>query len=180
MTAGGRGFTVIEAVVSLALTSLFLLLAAQLLRDTQRASLATRRQALDPTPRHVAQYLRNDVHGARGTVRLRGSASQLWSRGPLTLRLADGSSVRYQKTADQVGRALFDAGGAPAGERTLMRGVVSWRWLQLSSDLVEVEVGFRRRPDGDALSRSVSEPRSSIETLRMRIAMRAAPGRRSW
>ncbi len=180
MRRAASGFTVIEAVVSLALMSLFMLLAAQLLRDTQLATLATRRAALDPTPQHIAQQLRNDLHRAGGTVRLRGSASALWSRDALTLRLPTGGIVRYEKTADQVSRYLRDAGGSLVGERPLLRGVVSWRWLQLSPDLVEVEVGYRRRPDGDALDRQPGVDRSTIEILRMRVAMRAVPGRRSW
>lgn len=180
MGSGSRGFTVIEAVVSLGVTALFLLLAAELLRDTTLISAAARRQALDPMPQHVAQQLRHDVHRARSTVRLRGSASELWSRGPLTLALPGGGTVRYERSANRVVRSLFDAGGAPRGERTLLTGAVSWRWLQLSADLVEVEIGFGRRPDGEALRRSARVHRSEIEMLRMRLAMRAVPGRGSW
>lgn len=177
---GHSGFTVIEAVVSLALSALFMLLAAQLLRDTQLASLATRRQALDPTPQHIAQQLRRDVHRSAGTVRLLGSSSSLWSRGPLTLRLPDGGSVRYERSADQISRLLLDKTGAAVGERALLRGVVSWRWLQLDSDLVEIEIGYRRQPDGETLRRSAGVDRSAIEFQRMRVAMRAVAERSSW
>lgn len=69
MARGARnGFTVIEAVVSLGLTALFMLLAAQLLRDTQLVTLATRRQALDPTPQHLSQRLRRDVQRSTGSA----------------------------------------------------------------------------------------------------------------
>lgn len=61
-----------------------------------------------------------------------------------------------------------------------MRGIVSWRWVELGPDLVELEIGYRRRPDGDALRRTVAVDRSTVELVRMRVAMRAAPGRRSW
>ena len=180
MRRSGSGFTLVEAVVSVALTALFMLLAAQLLRDTQLASLATRRQALDPTPQHIAQLLRRDVHRSTGTLRLLGSVSSLWSYGPLTLTFPSGGSVRYDKIGDQMTRRLFDAGGTHAGERKLLQDVVGWRWLQLSSDLVEVEIRYRRRPAGEALQRSVGVPRTSIEILRMRLSMRAVPGRSSW
>lgn len=175
-----RGFTVIEALVSLALSALFMLLAAQLLRDTQLASLAVRRQALDPTPQHLAQRLRRDVHRATGTARLRGARSALWSRGPLTLRLAGGGSVRYERVGDRIERRLFDHTGTDLGERAYLHGAVSFRWLELSTDLVELEVGYLRQAQGEALRRSPGAHRSTVEILRMRVAMRNVPGRRWW
>lgn len=174
------GFTVIEAVVSLALGAVFLLLAAQLLRDTSLAALATRRQVLDPTPQHLAQRLRRDIQRSTGTLRLRGRSDPAWSRQPLTLMLPSGARVRYEKNADQVTRRLIDAAGASSGDRALLRGVVSWRWLELSPDLVEIEIGYRRQADGEALRRFTAVPRSSIDKLHLRVALRGATGRSSW
>ena len=174
------GFTLLEAVVSLALSALFMLLAAQLLRDTQLATLATRRQALDPAPQHIAERMRRDVQRATGTLALRGRSGLPWSRGPLVLALPSGGSVRYEKSADSVTRKLVDSAGISSGERPLLQGVVSWRWVDLGSGLVEVEIGFRRERSGAALDRRVTVSRESIDTLRLRVAMRGAPGRSSW
>lgn len=174
------GFTVIEAVISLALSALFMLLAAQLLRDTQLVTLATRRQALDPTPAHIAQRLRRDVHRSSGTLQLLGSSGPLWSSGPMTLMLPGGGSIRYERTGERMSRRLFDGGGGAINERELLRGVVGWRWLQIGSDLVEVEIIYRRRPDAEALQRLPAVSRTSVDVLRMRMAMRAAPGKSSW
>jgi len=174
------GFTVIEAVVSLAVTMVFMLIASQLVRDTQLASLATRRQALDPTPQHVAQSLRSDVHRSRGIDRLRGSRTTDWSSSNLSLLLPDGGIVRYEKSVDEIRRVIVAPDGSTALDRPLMRGVVGWRWIQLSSDLVEVEILFRRRPSNEALRRTWRAPEAVIEVTRMRLAMRAVPGKRSW
>ncbi len=174
------GFTVIEAVVSLALAALFMLLAAQLLRDTQLATLATRRQALDPAPQQIAERLRRDIRRATGTLLPRSRSGLLWSRGPLILMLPSGGSVRFEKSADQVTRRLIDSSGISSGERPLMGGVVSWRWTEIGSGLVEIEIGFRRERDDSVLQRRATVARSAIDTLRMRVAMRGAPGRSSW
>ena len=65
------GFTILEAVISVSLTLLFISTVAMIVRDTQLASLATRRQALDPTPQHLTQSLRSDVHRSYRVQRLR-------------------------------------------------------------------------------------------------------------
>ena len=175
-----HGFTLLEAVVSLALGALFMLLAAQLLRDTQIATLATRRQALDPTPQHVAERLRRDLQRATGTLTLRGRSALPWSRGPLVLVLPSGGSVRYEKSADRVTRQLIDSAGVSSGARAVLQGVVSWRWIEIGPRLVEVEIGFRRQQAGAALARRPTVPRDSIDMLRLRVSLRGSPGRSSW
>ena len=175
-----RGFTVVEAVVSLALTALFLLIASQLVRDTQIAALSTRRQALDPTPRHLTQTLRNDVHRARRIELSEGEVGGTWSHGALDLAFAEGGGVRYEKSAGAIRRTLVAADGLTSGSRPIMREVLGWRWLRLAPELIELEVSYRRRPDGEALRDSWQDPGSSIDTTRMRLAVRAVPGRSSW
>ena len=180
MDRRSRGFTVVEALISVALTLLFLTIAAGLLRDAQLASLAIRREALDPSPQHIAQSLRNDVHRARQVERLLGTSPGSWSYGPLSLTLADGSTVRYEKSAEEVGRELIATSGTSVGARPLMKDVLSWRWLQLAPDLLEIEIVFRRRPGNEALRRSWHDVGPNIETMRMRLATRASVGKRSW
>lgn len=180
MKRAGRGFTVIEAVVSLALTLLFLMTAAALLRDAELASLALRRQALDPSPQHIAQSLRSDVHRSRRIERLLGASAGSWSYDALSLALTDGSVVRYEKSYEEVSRELVAADGTSLGARPLMRDVLSWRWLKIAPDLIEVEIVFRRRPANEAARRSWRDPGASVETLRMRLAPRAVPGKRFW
>ncbi len=176
----GRGFTLVEAVVSLALTALFLLLAAQLVRDTQLASLATRRQALDPTPQHLTQTLRNDVHRARRVELTNGFISTLWSSGALSLIFPEGGGVRYERAAGEIRRTLVAPDGTSSGRRPLMRDVLSWRWLQLTPDLLELEIVFRRRPAGEAARATWHDAGAATETTRMRLAMRAVPGKQTW
>lgn len=180
MSRGERGFTILEAVISLALTLLFLLITAGLLRDAQLASLALRRQALDPTPQHIAQNLRHDVHRSRRVELPLGSGVGSWSYSALSLTLPDGGTVRYEKSNEEISRTLVAADGTSSGARPLMRSVLSWRWLQIAPDLVEIEIVFRRRPSNEGLRRTASAPGPTVETLQMRLALRAIPGKRSW
>lgn len=175
-----RGFTVVEAVISLALTLVFMLLAAQLVKDTQLASLATRRQVLDPAPQFLAQALRNDVHRARGVNLSGGFLSPGWAYDELSLALPDGGTIVYDRNAEQVSRTLIAPDGTFAGTKPLMRDVLAWRWLLLEVDLVELEIVFRRRPKNEVLQRTWHDRGSSVETMRLRLAMRAIPGKRWW
>jgi hypothetical protein len=174
------GFTVIEALVSLLLTLLFMTIAVGLLRDAHLASLAVRREAIDPTPQHIAQSLRTDVHRSRRIERQLGAIPGRWSYSPLSLVLPDGGIVRYDKSDETVGRELLSSAGVSLGVRPLLRDVLSWRWLELAPDLVEVELVFRRRPSNEAARRTWQDPGPTVETMRMRLALRAVPGRSGW
>ncbi len=174
-----RGFTVIEAVVSTTITLVVLLITAQLVRDAQLAALSGRRQALDPTPQHIAQSLRNDVHGAR-RIGAEVYRSPGWTYGELDLALPDGGVVRYEKSGEEIRRTLFASSGTTVSRRPLLRDVVSWRWIQLDGGLVELEIIYRRRPANDAVRPTWVNEQPSTETMNLRLASRAIPGRRSW
>jgi Tfp pilus assembly protein PilV len=101
------GFTLVELLVSLLLMILGLLIAAQLLGETQQMFLDATRESLDPAGALIATRLRVDVLGASEAVaaqnadhscdylRLSGN-----SQGTIVYRLAEGDLVRSVLAAD--------------------------------------------------------------------------------
>jgi hypothetical protein len=171
------GFTVLEMLVTLLLVGLVLTLSVQLLVRVQATSLEWRRTLPDPVPQFAIQLLRNDLHRSH-------SATGSPGNGPLVLTLSDGSIVSYESTLGQLVRVVIGEDGAPLGRRTVMRGVDLWSWRMLAQGLIEVRVVYRRHRDpggtGFGGIAALRDPGSSTETLTLRFAQRAHPGRRVW
>jgi hypothetical protein len=171
------GFTVLEMLVTLLLVGLVLTLSVQLLVQVQVTSLKWRRTLPDPVPQFAIQLLRNDIHRSRATAGLAGS-------GPLALTLSDGSLIAYESAFGELVRVVIGDDGTPAGRRTVMRGVDLWRWRLIAPGLVEVSLVYRRHPEPSSRIRggvgALEDSGALTETLTLRFAQRARPGRRVW
>lgn len=171
------GFTLLETLVSLLLVGLILLLSVQLLGQIQVTSVQWRRTLPDPVPQFAIQLIRNDIHRSQ-------TASGSPGVGPMVLALSDGELVIYEMTLGQLVRVVTSADGSVEGERTIMRGLDLWSWRMVAQGLVEVQIVYRRHrdPGGRALGGigSLGDPGTRAETLTLRFAQRARPGRGVW
>ncbi|HEX9945567.1 MAG TPA: prepilin-type N-terminal cleavage/methylation domain-containing protein [Thermoanaerobaculia bacterium] len=134
--AGQAGFTVIELSVSLVLLLLALALSAELFTETSQLFAYTSGESLDtPVPLVIAR-IRGDVQGAVGVVPV------LRQDGALdrVVLLGLDRQILYQKRGDSLYRTV--AGGKPL---VLWRGVTHWSCRVLGSNLVDLEVTYRRR-----------------------------------
>ena len=133
-----RGFTLLEALVALALTALVLALTAGLLGEPGPALAAAGLNLGDPLTGALAARLRVDGEAA---ARFSGETAPLpglWSSEALTLVRPDGTAVRYWL---ENGRLLRAAGPEPlegvAGSAWLPPGA-GFRWRAVSSELLEI------------------------------------------
>lgn len=172
-----RGFTLLELVVSLFVVSLVLMLAMQLLNEVQLTFLEWRRTIPDPQPQLAVQLLRSDIQRSRRLL-------SPFAGNRLGLELPDGSRIDYERNFDRLYRSITDPDGEELGRRAVFRGIQLWNWQEISPRLVQVEIAFHRQQDPGrrhlgGLGR-LRNPGPVTETVRMRFALRADPGRRSW
>ena len=155
---------------------LILLLSVQLLGRIQITSVQWQRTLPDPVPQFAIQLLRNDIHRSQ-------AASGSPGTGPMVLALSDGDLVIYEMTLGQLVRVVT-ADGAIEGERTVMRDLDLWSWRMVAQGLVEVQIVYHRHrdPGGRALGGigSLVDSGARAETLTLRFAQRARPGRGVW
>lgn len=165
-----RGYTVAELVVTLALTTLIMLVALQLI--VEAVGLARRGdRRLDPIRIvTVMSSLRKDVHGA---VAVGGLVDIGWQNGPLDLAGWDGSRVRYALEGDRVIRESRDSLGRAAGRRVVAAGVAAWWWRPLNFRTVEVRLTI-------APQTSVGASIEGRHTQTRIFAVRGWPDGRSW
>lgn len=149
------GFTVVELVVSLALTSAIVLICSQLVVEAfDLARIAAHR--LPPSSLvAVTASLRKDLHQ---TASLAAPAIG-WQQGPLELVGWDGGVVRYELDGGRLIRESRTAPGSPPVRRVLDRSVVSWWWRPVNERTVQlrVTVGVRGSPGGGGSYRRVLE-----------------------
>lgn len=129
------GFALLELVIGMAIASLLLLLAAQLLHEVSLAFLDTTRESWEPQPRLAAVFLRRDVRAASGVV----AGPPFYTTAPLVLGEAVASLVRYEVEGKTLWRVVSDAGGMEIGRRAVLEPIESWRWRQPAAGLVEIE-----------------------------------------
>jgi hypothetical protein len=101
------GFTLVEALVSMLLLVLVVMLAAQLLGETQQMFVDAARESLDPPAALIATRLRLDVLGASGAIAaLNPDQSCAYvellghPEGPILYRMARGALLRSVLAAD--------------------------------------------------------------------------------
>jgi len=172
----GRGFTLLEALVVLALVSIVMLAAAGLIVQSLRLLEATGRSLRDVSFTTASVHLRREVHSAAG---LR-DANPLWSSTPLELRSHGGGWVRIEPNAGRLERVEVSASGLEVGRRVLLQRLRRFRWRAAAGSLVELEVtlSVHRDPWHAALSPTPGVDASEAERVeRLLLAVR---GRRSW
>lgn len=175
------GFTLLEAVVSLFLVAIVMALAAGLIGDARRMVNASGRDATDPMPRYAIVTLHHDLAAARtvSTPLLPG----FWVSDPLEIYSAEPGLARIHRSGDELIRTRLDPSGAVIHRRILLRGVTGWRWRKIGSNLVDVELRYRRtqlsiagRTPGDSARRGVARP----VVDRFRVALRGARSTNRW
>lgn len=172
-----HGFTLLEMLVTLLLVGLILLLSVQMLGRVQVTSLEWRRTLPDPVPQFAIQTLRSDIQRSQATSGSPGN-------GPLVLALSDGGLVVYESSLGRLIRVVSTTDGLVQGERTVMRGLDLWSWRMIAQGLVEVRIVYRRHqdPGGRVLGGvgALQDPGARTETLTLRFAQRARPGKHVW
>jgi prepilin-type N-terminal cleavage/methylation domain-containing protein len=171
-----RGFSLLEAVVVLALVSIVMLAAAGLIVQSLRLLEGTGRSLRDTSFTTASVHMRRDVHSAAG-LRLAGLG---WAAGPLELDRHQGGWIRIEPHAGRLERVEIDAAGREVGRRVLLHRLRRFRWQALAGSLVEIEVtlSVHRDPWQAALTPEPGGDASEVERVeRLLLAVR---GGRSW
>jgi|GEM_PF-1189648 len=164
------GFTLIEAVIAMAVLGIGLMLAASLLVQAHRMLAQAGIRARTPPSAPVLDRLRSDIQGASAIDAGLGALPG-WSRDRLTLVFPDGHRVRYEMDGSRLDRSELlppPAGGGKAPKaaskdwtrpRPVLRDVYSWRWIVAGPRLLTVELTFRDADPRDP----VLDPAGPIE-----------------
>jgi hypothetical protein len=115
---GDAGFTLVEAMVSLALLMLVLAIAAQLLGETRQMLVDAARESLDPAAALIATRLRVDVLGASGAV---AAQNPDLSCAYVELIGNPEGPVLYHRVGGALVRSVLAADGTPQGSAILLR-----------------------------------------------------------
>lgn len=171
-----RGTTLVELLVVLALMSVMVLVAAELVTQSIRLLGATGRAAQNPMMVHVSNRLRNDVQEAAGLVAI----EDIWFEGPLLMATRTGGFTSFEVVDGNLVRRTIAPGSGESDERVLLRGVTSWWWRALEPNVVDINIGYLINPPPEKqASREVGyEKERRIETLR--FAIRGGGGGRRW
>jgi len=170
---GDRGYTVPELLTVLALTSVVVLAAAQLVGEAVRIVAGTGRAMRSPSFTLVMATIRRDVQDAAGAA-LPTTAG--WSRDSLELLAWDGRRVRLFLDGDAVVREELDELGQSSGRRVLARGITSWWWRSPNPWTVDVKMTAMVAPDPIPARRAAVVRRTETR----RFVMRGSPGGRAW
>lgn len=161
------GYSVAELLVALALTSLIILIAGQLLVASIRVADRSRRE-LDPLSLvNVATELRADIHRSAAAL---AALDEGWQTGALELVGWDGTRVRYLLDGDRLVRETLGVVGQPSSRRSVAAGVASWWWRPVSPGTLEIRLSVE----------PVGATAAGRQTLARRFAIRGWPDGRSW
>ena len=171
-----RGTTLVELLVVLALMSIMVLVAAELVTQSIRLLGATGRAVQNPMLVHVSNRLRNDIQEAAGLVAI----EDIWFEGPLLLASRSGGITSIEVVDGNLVRKTIAPGSGSVEERVLLRGVTSWWWRALEPGVVDINIGYLINPPPEKqASREVGyDKERRIETLR--FAIRGGGGGRQW
>lgn len=176
-----RGFTLIEALVALAVTCVGLGLAAGLLIESHRMAAQAGLEIKRPAVEGPLTLLRHELQAAAGVARgaSRAAIGSGGSRDRLVLVRPGQPPVVYEREGGRLVRRLGEGGEG----RTVVPGLVSWRWFQAAPNLVTVEVvydGGWGAPGGRVSPRGrIAGPRG-WRTRRITAALRGGGARRGW
>lgn len=170
------GTTLVELLVVLALLSLMVLVAADLIVHSIKLLGAAGRAARNPLVVQVNERLRRDVQEAAWLL----GGEEIWSEGALVLRGPGGGRLRLAVVDGELVRASEDAGGGAAVERVLLRGVTAWWWRSPSPGVVDISYTHLAAPPPE--SNASREPGFELErrTETLRFAIRGGGGGWRW
>ncbi len=162
-----RGTSLVELLVVLALLSIMVLAAAQLVVHSVRLLGATGRSVRNPILVHVTNRLRNDVQEAAGAT----SVDTIWTEDALELTTRAGGLVRIGVENGKLVRRTVAPGSGTVEERVLLRGVQSWWWRSPAPGVIDLNISYLVYPDTERhAAREVGSVRErSKENLRFAI-----------
>ncbi len=167
------GYSVIELLIALALVTVIVIGAAQLIAESvvllDRAGRAVR----NPSLTLAAAAVRRDVQGA---VALACPPPVSWTQTPLEVLDWEGRRTGIRHEGDALVRITYGVDGFPKGRRVLTRGVVSWWWRVSGPGAVDVRLTALAVP-GPGAGRGSGTFRL---TETRRFALRGAGGGRRW
>ena len=172
----GRGTSLIELLVVLALLSTMILVAADLIVHSMRLLDATGRAVRNPLVVHVTSRLRHDVQEAAGVV----VEAWSWSEDPMILLHHDGSQITVSLEGGNLVRSKTGGAGAPSEQRVILRGVTSWWWRSPVPGVVDINITYLVNPEPE---RRVSrDPGYGLERRKenLRFAIRGSGGGARW
>lgn len=142
---GCRGFTLLEALVALALMSVVLTAGGMLIAESVGLIERTGRALRNPSTTLAGAALRRDVQQAAGVV---GGSWSGWSREPLELLRQDGGRTLAAWDGAEIRRWELAPDGAESPPRTVLRGVADFRWRLVGASAVDVRIEVMTHPDG--------------------------------
>ena len=177
---GAAGFSLVELVIALAVLSLGLALAAQLLAESARmlAQVSAEPHGL-PAP-VALERVRAEVRAATGFAVL--------PRGPgedpaLLLTGLPAGDVLYSRMGRSLARQVVEPGGDLDDPAPLMSGVVAWQPYSLGPRLLRIDLSYRapaRRRSPLALLPGASGPATVVKQETLMLAPRGAGLGTSW
>jgi len=176
MKKGARGTTLVELLVVLALLSIMVLVATNLVVHSVRLLGATGRSVRNPILVHVTNRLRNDVQEAAGV----GNPDVLWSEDQLLLVTRTGGMVRIGVEDGNLVRWTVAPVSGAVEERVLQRGITSWWWRSPAAGVVDLNIGYLVNPSPERqVSRNPGYGRERRKE-NLRFAIRGGGGGRQW
>ena len=170
------GTTLVELLVVLALVSIMVVVAAELLGHSIGLLGATGRAVRNPLIVHVNDRIRRDIQEAAGIQAI----ETIWSEDPLEIRSRSNAIIRYEVVDGHLVRSSISPATGARDERVLLRGVTSWWWRSTAPAVVDINIGHLiHLPPEYQASRTVGYERERrIENLR--FAMRGGWGGARW
>lgn len=169
------GFTLLELLFSFLILGTVMLIASQLLIESQMRLSHSARRALEPAATLALEQIRADVRASASVP----AGDHEWNWAPLVLVGHPAGTVRYEKQGSELVRSLA------GGERIVMREVNVWRWRRVRGvplPLVEIELGHRETP---RLRRRIAggqreAPLPILRSHLISVSPRQAGGKRGW
>lgn len=170
------GTTLVELLVVLALVSIMVVVAADLLSHSIGLLGATGRAVRNPIVVHVNERIRRDVQEAAGLETI----ETIWSENPLEIHTRENTTVRYSVVDSELVRTSLSPANGALEERVLLRGVTSWWWRSTAPSVVDINIGYLiHLPPEYRASQTVGyEQERRIENLR--FAIRGGWGGAQW
>jgi prepilin-type N-terminal cleavage/methylation domain-containing protein len=173
---GQRGVSLVELLVGLALLSVIAVLSAQLVIQSTKLIDTVATASRNPDQILATEWIRRDLYQA---LTVAGSVTG-WDDGPLLITSQDGGWVVFAAVEGQLVRTQVPPGAAGVDTRTILRGLVGWRWRVEGGGIVEIELATLVNPEAYQNLPGNADRRAQRRTDRLVMAIRGLPGGRAW
>jgi prepilin-type N-terminal cleavage/methylation domain-containing protein len=171
-----RGTTLVELLVVLALVSVMVLVAAQLVIHSVQLQGAVGMSIKNPLTSHVTGRLRNDIQGSMLVVEER----DIWEDGPLVLKTRNSRLVSFRKVDDTLVRKTSMLDETVLEERVLMRGLTSWWWRCPVPGTVDLRYAYLINAGSESANARRAGYAGERRTEQLRFAIRGWGAEAGW